>query len=169
MRLHRSLLAALLLSVAGQASSEMLVGYAFVNGISGLNLEWAGQRNSVYVVPGTYLVDGGLSDKWRWVAGVRHRIDRGYTNVSGYYTGLMVGDLAGEHRYERLGAGFEIGHQWVKEYTRITLSGGVAALQSLDCSDYRRAVFCDTAQERKDNALDMEPGLILGLTISLRR
>lgn len=169
MRLYRSLLAAMLLSVAGQASSEVFVGYAFVNGISGLNLEWAGQRNSVYVIPGTYLVDGGLSDKWRWVAGVRHRIDRGYTNVSGFYTGLMVGDLAGESRYERLGAGFEIGHQWVKEYTRTTLSGGVAALESLDCSDYRGATSCNTEQKRKDNALDMEPGLILSLTISLRR
>jgi len=169
MRLYRSLFAALLLSVAGQASSEMLVGYAFVNGINGLNLEWAGQRNTVYVVPGTYLANSGLSDKWRWVAGFRHRIDRGYTNVSGYYTGMMVGDLGGEHRYERLGVGFEIGHQWVKEYTRTTISGGVAALESLSCSDYRRATSCNTAQKRQDSALDVEPALILGLTISLRR
>jgi hypothetical protein len=169
MRLYRSLFAALLLSVAGQASSEMLVGYAFVNGINGLNLELAGERNTVYAVPGTYLADSGLSDNWTWVAGFRHRIDRGYTNVSGYYTGMMFGDLAGEHRYKRLGAGFEIGHQWVKEYTRTTLSGGVAVLEGLSCSDYLPAVSCNTATKRQDNELGVEPGLILSLTISLRR
>jgi hypothetical protein len=169
MRLRRSLFAMLLLVCTGQASSEVLIGYAFVNGINGLNLEWAGQRNTVYVVPGTYLVDGGLSDDWRWVAGVRHRIDRGYTNINGFYTGLMFGDLGSEAKYERLGAGFEIGHQWVKEYTRTTLSAGVAVLEKLDCADYRRATACDTVEERERNDKDMEPGLILSLTISLRR
>ncbi|MCK5874283.1 MAG: hypothetical protein KAG82_06295 [Alcanivoracaceae bacterium] len=169
MRLCRSLLVLLLLSSAGQASSEMLVGYAFVNGISGLNLEWAGQRNTVYAVPGTYLNDEGLSDKWRWVAGFRHRIDRGYTNINGFYTGLMLGDLGGEKRYERLGAGFEIGHQWVKEYTRTTLSAGVAVLEPLDCGDYLAESSCNTQEERDKNDLDAEPGLILSLTISLRR
>ena len=169
MRLCRSLLVLMLLSSAGQASSEMLIGYAFVNGINGLNLEWAGQRNTVYAVPGTYLDDGGLSDDWRWVAGFRHRIDRGYTNINGFYTGLMVWDLGGEKRYERLGAGFEVGHQWVKEYTRTTLSAGVAVLESLDCQDYLRSSSCDSVEEREQNDLDVEPGLILSLTISLRR
>jgi hypothetical protein len=169
MRLRRLLPVALLLTLSAPASSEVLVGYAFVNGISGLNLEWAGQRNTVYAIPGSYLVDGGLSDSWRWVAGFRHRIDRGYTNVTGYYTGVMVGDLGGESRYERLGAGFEIGHQWVREFTRTTLSGGVAVLQELKCSDYRSETFCSNEDRRESAHLDMEPGLILSLTISLRR
>lgn len=169
MRLRRVLPALLLLSLTGQAWSETLVGYAFVNGINGLNLEWAGQRNSLYVVPGTYIRDRGLDDKWRWVTGFRHRIDRGYTNVSGYYTGLMLGDLGGESRYERLGAGFEIGHQWVKDYTRTTLSAGFAVLESLDCADYSSPAACADPDDRAARDKDVEPGLILSLTISLRR
>jgi len=165
----RRFLAVSLLLIAGQSHSEVLVGYGFVNGISGLNLEWAGERNSFYVMPGTYLVGGGLSEKYRWIAGMRHRIDRGYTNINGFYTGAMVGDLGGESRYERLGLGFEVGHQWVREYTRTTLSGGLALLQKLDCDDYRAANECNTPEQRDDNALDMEPGVIIGLTISLRR
>jgi hypothetical protein len=169
MSLRRSLLAAVLLLSASYSHAEMLVGYAFVNGISGLNLEWATKRNSYYVVPGTYLVDGGLSDDWRWVAGFRHRIDRGFTNISGYYTGVIVGDLGGESAYERLGVGFEIGHQWVTEYLRTTVGAGVAVLEEKECSDYRTDAFCSSETRREQAKLDVEPGLILTLTISLRR
>ena len=169
MRLRRVLPAMLLLSLTGQAWSETLIGYAFVNGINGLNLEWAGERNSLYVVPGTHLNNSGLNEKWRWVTGFRHRIDRGYTNVSGYYTGMMLGDLGGEKRYERLGVGFEVGHQWVKEYTRTTLSAGFAVLESLDCEDYAVAAACVDPEDREARDLDVEPGLILSVTISLRR
>ena len=45
----------------------------------------------------------------------------------------------------------------------------MAVLESLDCQDYLRSSSCDSVEEREQNDLDVEPGLILSLTISLRR
>jgi len=145
-----ALCALLLLPVLSRA--ELLVGIGYMNGVVGPNLEWAWQRNTAYVLPGAHLGNQGLEDDFRWVAGMRHRIDRGTTVTSGFFTGAMVGDLGGEKHYERLGVGGELGHQWVGNFLRLTVSGGIALLEEL-----------------KEEDLDMEPQLTIGVTLSLRR
>ncbi|MCK0538434.1 hypothetical protein [Alcanivorax quisquiliarum] len=146
-----ALCALLLLPALSQA--ELLLGIGYVNGMVGPNLEWAWQRHTAYVQPGAHLGDYGLEDdELRWVAGMRYRIDQGTTVTSGFFTGLMVGDLGGERQYERLGIGGELGHQWMGNYLRLTISGGMAVLEEL-----------------RERDLDVEPQFLLGVTLSVRR
>lgn len=142
----------LLLGASLTARAEVLVGIANVANLTGLNLEWAGERTSYYVVPGFETKSTGLDeDRFHWVAGTRHRLERGLTSTSGFYSGLLIGDFA-EHDYQRLGAGADLGYQWVKEYTRITLGSGIVFLE-----------------EKPEFNLEAEPELVIGLTISLRK
>lgn len=170
MFLRRSLMALFLsFGLAGAAHAEFLIGLAHIGGITGPNLEWAAKRHTLYAVPGVHLGSGGLEDDVRWVAGSRFRLDRGFTNTSGFYSGVMLGDMGGERTYERLGVGLEIGHQWVKEYVRTTVSATLAVTEELKCGDYLSSAQCDTPEKRKLNDKDMEPSLLLGITISLRK
>ena len=170
MLLRRCLLLVSLVGLSSAATAEKLIGIAFVSGLTGVNLEWAGERTSYYGMFGSHFDDGGLDTSVRWVAGFRHRLDGGFTNTSGFYIGGMAGDLGADKDYERLGAGFEVGYQWVKSHTRITLGGGVAVLEQLDCSDrFDNPALCDSADEIEQREEEAEPGVILSLTISLRR
>lgn len=145
-------LAPLLLTLSLSAQAELLIGLGHIEKLTGPSIEWAGERNSVYVMPAYKLNGGGINtDELRWVAGVRHRLERGLTSESGFYSGFIIGDF-GKHRYQRLGAGLQLGRQWVKQYTRIAVDGGMVALES-------------------DPALNFstEPQFVLGITISLRK
>lgn len=148
----RILLLVVTLMLAPASLAEGLIGYAFVNNINGVNLEWAFERNSVYVVPGVFFDSGGAdTEEVRWAAGFRHRIDEGTMDTSGFYTGLMAGDLDGRRQYDRLGAGGELGHQWVTDNTRWTLSAGLVALE-----------------EQEERELDAEPEVFFAFSVSLR-
>ncbi|EKF74014.1 hypothetical protein A11A3_10926 [Alcanivorax hongdengensis A-11-3] len=152
------------------ASADTLIGLGYLNGLTGLNLEWAGKRNSFYGMPAYYLDSGGLdTEELRWVAGWRHKLERGKMAEKGFYSGVLVGDLGGERHYERLGVGLELGHQWVTPYSRWTVSAAMGAMEPLDCEDYHRASRCDTPEERDQYDLDVEPTVVLGVSFSLRR
>ena len=152
MRLRTLLL--LLLGFSAPAHAEWLVGAGYVNGVIGANVEWAGERNSFYVLPGAHVASRGwdAADDLRWVAGMRHRIDDGHTADSGFYTGILGGDLGGRHQQERLGLGGELGYQWVTDNTRWTLGSGIA--------------FLEEVEERDE---DVEPRLTIGVSASFRR
>ena len=174
-RTLRTCLFALLLApgallVPGQARADLLVGVGFLNGLVGPNVEWAWRHTTAWVLPGAHIGGQGFQDDdLRWSIGMRRRLDEGTTVTSGFFSGLLAGDLGGEKRYERVGLGAELGHQWVGNHVRLTVSGGLAVLQPLDCADYRRRSECDTAEARESNALDAEPLLTLGVTLTLRR
>lgn len=168
--MRRWLLSLLVLLPLSATADEALIGLGYLNGLVGLNLEWAKEKNSFYALPSTYIGSGGAEDdEFRWVAGWRHKMERGRMDESGFYLGLLAGDLGGEKHYERLGAGVELGHQWVKDYTRWTLSGAVGVLESLDCSDYRSSAGCNSVKKQDQYELDAEPTAILGISVSLRR
>lgn len=153
MNLFRFLLLPILLVCTLSARAEVLVGIANVSNITGLNLEWAGDHNSYYVVPGMELKGGGLDDnRFRWVVGMRHRLDRAYMSTSGFFSGLQLGNYEGVGRYDRLGAGPELGYQWVKDYTRIGLSSALLYMEAVPEAD-----------------INAEPNVVLGITISLRK
>lgn len=146
------LLCLLVLFAASPAMAEGLIGFAYVNNLNGLNLEWAFERNTVYAVSGFHTDDNGIdTEDFRYLVGARHIINDGNTETSGFYTGFMAGDLGGRRQYERLGVGGELGHQWVTEYTRWTLSGGLAVLEEIE-----------------ERNLDNEPEAFIGFSISLR-
>ena len=144
----------LLLGFSAPVSAEWLVGAGYVNGVIGANLEWAGERSSFYVLPGAHVASRGwdITDEFRWVAGMRRRIEGGHTADSGFFVGLLGGDLDGRHQRERLGLGGELGYQWVTEHTRWTLSSGMAVLEEV---------------EERDE--DVEPRLTIGVSASFRR
>ncbi|MCG8391873.1 MAG: hypothetical protein MI745_02210 [Pseudomonadales bacterium] len=168
--MRRWLLSFLMLMPLSAAADDALVGIGYLNGLVGLNLEWATEHNSFYGMPALYVDSGGLdTDEFRWVAGWRHKMERGLMSENGFYTGLMAGDLGGDRHYERLGMGVELGHQWVKPYSRWTVSAAVGALESLDCNDYKAAIRCDSEEERDRYDLDVEPVVVLGVSFSLRR
>lgn len=154
MNLFRFVLLPLVLLVSSaHLRADVLIGIANIANLTGLNLEWTGDHNSVYVVPALERSRMGLrDDKLRWIAGVRHRLERGSMASSGFFSGLMVGDLAGDKEYERLGAGGELGYQWAKEYTRISLSAALVVLEAVP-----------------EEELKEEPSVALGVTINLRR
>ena len=144
----------LLCIIPFSARAEILIGPSSVNSVVGPTFEWAGQHSSFYAVYGGHIARGGwdVVDDPRWVVGSRHRLDRGSTAESGFYGGVVVGDLGGRRQYERLGAGGEIGYQWVGEFVRLTMSSGLAVLEE---------------QEQRDN--DVTPGLIMGISLMIRR
>ena len=148
-----SLFCLLWLAMAGAARADVLVGIAHVDGLTGLNLEYMGERTSWYTVLGSHTgTSGQETDDFRWQAGFRKRLERAPAASPGFYAGLTVGDLGGRKQYERLGAGFELGHQWLTTYTRTTVSGGFAVLEEIE-----------------ERELDVEPGMFLGISWSLRR
>ena len=149
-----SILLVLLCLLSFSARAEFLIGPSSVNSVIGPTFEWAGQRSSYYAVVGAHMARGGwdVEDDMRWVIGSRHRLDRGTTDTSGFYVGALAGDLGGRRQYERLGIGGEIGHQWVGEFLRLTVSSGLAILEE---------------QEERDN--DYEPMIVMGISLMIRR
>lgn len=146
------ILAPWLLGLSLAAQAELLIGLGHVEKLTGPSIEWAGEHNSFYAMPAYKINGNGINtDELRWVAGIRHRLERGLTSESGFYSGFIVGDF-GKHRYERLGAGLQLGHQWVKQYTRIAIDGGMVALERDPVLNFRT-----------------EPLFILGVTLSLRK
>lgn len=167
--MRRWLIPFLLLPLPALAEHHYLVGLGYLNGLVGLNLEWTGERNSFYGMPAFYTDSGGLdTDETRWVAGWRHTINRGSMNEKGFYTGLLAGDLGGEKHYERLGAGAELGYQWVKDNSRWTISAALGVVESLECGDYLVANYCNTEEELDKYDLDVEPVVVIGASYSLR-
>ena len=151
-------------------ADDALIGIGYLNGLVGLNLEWVTTQNSFFALPAFYVDSSGLdTEEFRWVVGWRHKMERGMMDESGFYTGLMGGDLGGERHYERLGVAFELGHQWVKPYSRWTVSGAVGVLEALECGEYRGVRSCDTDEERDRYDLDVEPAVVLGVSYSFRR
>lgn len=134
------------------AFAQGLVGVAYVNKLIGLNLEWTTEHNSFYVIPGVYFnqSSSGAGNKVRWVGGFRHRMSGETMDTSGFFIGVIGGDLGGNSHYKRLGIGGEMGVQLVKKYTRWTVSGAIVALN----------------HDKKRN-LDNEPAAILSLSLSL--
>ena len=143
----------MLLVLSLHARAEFLIGLANIANLTGPNLEWAGDHSSYYFVPAFEQKSTGLSeDDFRWIAGMRHRMERGYTSTNGFYTGLIAGDLGGKNDYSRLGAGAELGYQWVKQYTRITVGSSLIMLEAIPEEDLKE-----------------EPSVVLGITLSLRK
>lgn len=148
----RLLLILCLLGLGGTLRAEILIGVAQLDELTGLNLEWAGDHNSLYVMPAAERTRSGIKRKLRWAAGFRHRIEGGHTGDSGFYTGLIVGDIGGDKDYVRHGGGGELGYQWVRPGARITASAALVVLEAVP------------EEELKD-----EPAVLLGVSFALRR
>ncbi len=147
----RILCLTVLLVLAPLTRAEGLIGLGIVHNVNGLNLEWTFEHSSVYVIPGFYFDSTGRADDLAWVTGFRHRLEGGAMSEDGFYNGIIAGHLDGTRGTDRLGAGGELGYQWVADHTRWTLSAGLAALEE---------------RERFDKGV--EPQAFFGFSVSLR-
>lgn len=142
-----------LLLSAQAAYADRLVGIGFVDGLTGLNLEYMAERTSYYALLGSHTSSTGQeTDDFRWQVGLRKRLDRAPAASPGFYTGLVAGDLGGRKQFERMGIGGELGHQWLTTHTRTTVSGGLGVVEEIE-----------------ERNLDAEPIFFIGLSWSLRR
>jgi hypothetical protein len=151
--LCRVCLVLIFLLTASNALADRVIGIGYVESMTGLNLEYMAEKRSFYGIIGAHLSTTGYeTDDMRWVIGTRKRIDRSLMMTKGFYTGFLAGDLGGRKQYERLGLGWELGHQWLTEHTRSTVSAGFAVLEEIE-----------------ERNLDVEPGFFIGLTWGIRR
>ncbi len=71
--MRRWLLSFLVLLPLSAAADDALIGIGYLNGLVGLNLEWATEKNSFYGMPAYYVDSSGLdTEEFRWVAGRTH-------------------------------------------------------------------------------------------------
>ena len=85
--MHRWLLSFLMLMPLPAVADDLLIGLGYLNGLAGVNLEWATEHNSFYAMPAMYLDSGGFdTDEPRWVAGWRRKMERGLMSESGFFT-----------------------------------------------------------------------------------
>lgn len=150
-RLAFSVLLAMLLPAAAQA--EFWLGVGVDGGIAGINIEVANDRGSAWILVGAYQSSTGfeLFDEMTAVAGVR-RYQTGYSQ-NGYFAGLFLGDVDGSDGEPRLGAGGELGYQWLTDNLRMTLQAGMALAEGDDNKPGESAV---------------KPVPMLGASVSMR-
>ncbi len=53
--MHRWLLSFLMLMPLPAVADDLLIGLGYLNGLAGVNLEWATEHNSFYAMPAMYL------------------------------------------------------------------------------------------------------------------
>ncbi len=128
MRVVALMLAALVavVLVAAPAHAGMYVGLTADGELVGVNIEFAGSVGSVYAVLGTYQGKTGYEfENLTGIVGLRRFQDGAY-NESSFFGGIFIGDVDGGPAYTRLGAGGEVGYQWVTTNLRMTLHAGMA-------------------------------------------
>jgi hypothetical protein len=152
----RALLCGVLLLAAVPARAEFWLGLIDMNGMAGFNFEWAGSAGSGWLAVGSYQGNTGFefdnttgSAGWRWY-------NEGKFDQSGYFGGVILGDLDGAANYNRFGAGGELGYQWVTQHLRMTVQGGLTVVDA------------PTDGPKSATEQDPEPKAIFGASISLR-
>lgn len=165
--LGRSLVlsAGLLVSAFASADTTHYAGVGIYNGMVNANYELSFDTSAVVVRIGRYLQeanDPALNLSYRHYLNAEK-------NVSDFFVGAVAGQIESERIYNkdfnRLGAGIEVGYQWVSEFTKITASMGVGAAESVE-----HTVNVGTAESPSylTKELEMEPGLMAGVSIALR-
>lgn len=108
------------------AQAEVYLGLTADGELIGVNIEMAGSVGSVYAVLGTYQGKTGYEfENLTGIVGLR-RFHEGAYNESSFFGGIFLGDVDGGSNYTRLGAGGEVGYQWVTTNLRMTLHAGMA-------------------------------------------
>lgn len=140
---------------ATNVRAEFLVGIAGANELMGVNLEFAGQASSFYVVLGAYQAKTGYEiDNLTGLMGYR-RYQGGQFTKNTYFGGVFAGDVDGGATYNRFGAGGEFGYQWITENLRVTAQAGLA-------------IVGEPSNASPTKPGDPEPHLLIGASVSLR-
>lgn len=157
--------ASLLVGASAVAETTHYVGVGVYNGLVNANYELSFDTSSVVVRVGEYLQeanDPAINLSYR-------RYLNAEKNVSDFFIGGVVGHIESERIYgkdfNRLGAGIEVGYQWVSEFTKITASMGVGAAEAVE---HRVNVGTAESPSYLTKKLDMEPGPMAGISIALK-
>lgn len=150
-----SMIATVLVLFAAPARAEFLLGIVAANELMGTNFEWAGEASSTYVVLGTYQDKTGFNvENLTGYLGHR-RYAGGLFHKSTFFGGFYVGDLAGGPTYNRIGAGGEVGYQWLTDNLRVSVQAGVALIG-------------EASGENGPTTTDPEPQSFMGAGASIR-
>lgn len=142
------------LAVSTPARAEMLLGLMTSSGLNGVNMEWANDKGSVWVLLGAYQASTGFEpENLTGLVGMRRFLDGEFKK--GGFTGVFAGDVDGGTDYNRFGAGGEVGYQWVTTYLRTTLHAGVA-------------LAGEGSGAGAPAGDDIEPVLLVGASVSMR-
>jgi len=139
----------------GTARADFLLGMTAANELVGVNLEWAGEASSAYVVLGAYQAKTGYEiDNMTGYAGYRRYLGGSFAKNT-YFGGFFLGDVDGGATYNRFGAGGELGYQWLTEHLRVTAQAGMA-------------IVGEASGTGAPKASDPKPQPLLGVSVSLR-
>lgn len=108
------------------------LGVGLFNDMLNLNVETVTDWGNFLVRAGTF----GDGEAYGFNLSWRKPLQGDDPRATGYYAGLFGGHVVGEHLYAsdelRLGAGIELGHHWVSDYTRFELTVGLGAAEPLE-------------------------------------
>lgn len=161
MRVFALILAAAmtLLLASAPARAEMYLGLTADGQLLGVNIEFAGAVGSAYVVLGAYEANTGYEfENLTAIIGLR-RFQGGKYKESSFFGGIFLGDVDGGPSYTRLGAGGEVGYQWVTENLRTTLHAGMALVGEASG---------EGAPVTSSASASIQPSPLLGASVSLR-
>lgn len=137
------------------ARPEVLVGVTMNSGLNGINIDVAGDFGDAWILLGAYQAATGFElESLTAVAGYRSYLTGKY-NESGFFAGVFAGDVDGGPTYNRVGAGGEIGYQWITSNLRMTLHSGVA-------------IAGEATGGNVITSTDPQPVAIIGASASLR-
>lgn len=143
------------LSVPSPAKAEVLLGLMTSNGLNGVNVEWVKDDNgSFWLLAGAYQASTGFEpENLTALLGMRRFLEGKYG--AGMFGGFFAGDVDGGTRHNRLGAGGEIGYQWLTKNLRSTLQAGVA-------------LAGEASGDAPPEGSDIRPVLVVGASVSMR-
>lgn len=119
-----------------QSTNDLYVGVGLFSDMLNVNVETVTDLGNFMFRVGRFKnLDEGVSVNMSWRRPVDLDVNDTYNgNTTGYYVGAFAGQLAtemlGNERIQRVGAGFEMGHHWVKEYTRSEVTVGLGAMKA---------------------------------------
>lgn len=141
-----------------QSTKDLYVGVGLFSDMLNVNVEKVTDLGNFMLRAGRFKnLDEGLSVNMSWRRPVDPDANDDYNgNTTGYYVGAFAGQLAtdvlGKERVQRVGAGFEMGHHWVSEYTRAEVTVGLGAMK---------------AEKSGTQELKMEPTIFFSFNIAL--
>lgn len=141
-----------------QSTKELYVGVGLFSDMLNVNVEKVTDLGNFMLRVGRFKnLDEGVSVNMSWRRPIDPDVNDVYNgNTTGYYVGAFAGQLASEvlgtERIQRIGAGFEMGHHWVTEYTRAEVTVGLGAMK---------------AEVSGTQELKMEPTIFFGFNIAL--
>jgi opacity protein-like surface antigen len=122
-------------AAAPAITHDLYVGVGLFDELMHVNVETVTRWGNFMLRAGRFHKIEPLAVNMSW----RKPLDSDDGNATGFYAGFFGGQIIGEEIDEearmRLGAGAEMGYQWVREYTRSEITVGLGAAEAIKEGD----------------------------------